>query len=157
MTPGFNDYVAVRGRCPASCIVSEVVVPPVRSLLSLSYIYGCTVSGNDPPGESVVSPFPQGRNENLDRIDAVKQILPETAVLYSGMEVGIGCADQPDIDRSLFGRSQAVYLLLFDYRKQFGLEHKRQVSDLVQKERATGCDLETSRLTFICIRKAPFS
>ena len=104
----------------------------------------------------VVPPFPQGRNENLDRIDAVKQVLTETAVLYGGMEVGIGCADQPDIDGSLFGRSQAVYLLLFDHRKQFGLEHKRQVSDLVQKERAAGCDLKTSRLAFICIRKSSF-
>ena len=53
----------------------------------------------------VVSPFPQGRNENLDRIDAVKQVLPETAVLYGGMKVGISCADQPDIDGSLLGRS----------------------------------------------------
>ena len=68
----------------------------------------------------VVPPFPQGRNENLDRIDAVKQVLPETTVLYGGMEVGISCADQPDIDGSLLGRSQAVYLLLFDHRKQFG-------------------------------------
>ena len=104
----------------------------------------------------VVSPFAQGRDEQLDRVDPVKQVLAETAVAYCCVQVGVGRTDQPYIYLCLLGRSEAVYLLLFDHREQLRLEHKRQVPDLIQKERAAGCDLETSRLAFPRIGKRPF-
>ena len=103
--------------------------------------------------QDIFSPFPQRRYAEFDGIDAVEQVLPETALGHPLMQVGIGGTDQPHVDGSRLYRPQTYNLL--DGCQQFGLHRERKIADFVQKERASRSDFHPSRFGFPGIRKSP--
>ena len=77
-----------------------------------------------------------GGQRQFDRVDPVQQILPKALLLHSFVEVDVGRADQPDIDRAGFVTAHARNLPLLQNGQKPGLLTGRQVADLVQKQRA---------------------
>ena len=90
-------------------------------------------------------------------IDPIEQVLPETPLAHQLTQIGVGGADQTNIDRDRFHRSQTGDMTFLYSRQQFRLHRQGQVTDLVQKERTTGGHLHPSRLRPSASVKAPFS
>ncbi len=91
---------------------------------------------------NIVRALPQRRHMDLDRVDAVEQVLPEPGgrAQFGGREVG--GADHPCVDLDGPIRPHARDRLALERPQQLGLHGQAQVADLIQKQRPPGSDLE---------------
>src|SRR5271165_2387763 len=86
------------------------------------------------------------RGGNLDRenVETVEQILPKLLLLNHGPEVTMGRRDHPNIHLDRCSTSQALELLLLNGPQQFRLHLQADIANLIQKERASVCQLEST-------------
>ena len=106
--------------------------------------------------QDILSPLTQRWYGYLYGIDPIEQVLPETPLAHQLTQIGVGGADQTNIDRDRFHRSQTGDMTFLYSRQQFRLHRQGQVTDLVQKERTTGGHLHPSRLRPSGIREGSF-
>ena len=59
--------------------------------------------------DDVVAPLSQGRERQCQAGEALVEILAEAALLYGGSEIGIGGADDPDIDALTPSTTEPTY------------------------------------------------
>ncbi len=84
----------------------------------------------------VVAPLAQRRHVDLDDVQTVVEIFPETSFLHALHKIGIRGSDDPDVhgdDPRVANRGEFLGL---DDMEQFDLERLRQFTDLVQEQGA---------------------
>ena len=92
-----------------------LVVLSILGPVAFAFILaGITVQKIIGQQQDIISPFAEWRDMQLDRIDPVQQILPESSFLYHRMDVHIRGRDQPDIDRHGTGSTQTENLPFLD-------------------------------------------
>jgi hypothetical protein len=92
----------------------------------------------------VIAALAQGRHQDLDHVQPVVQVLAEAAGLHVGGQVLVGGADHAHVHRLFLGGAERAHLPLLDGAQQLGLHGQRQVTDLVQEQRAAARGLEVA-------------
>src|SRR5688572_20875929 len=90
----------------------------------------------------VVAALPKRGDANRDRVDPVKEVLPEGTDPDPLVEVLVGRGNQPEVDRDRAAAADALDLPAFERPKQLRLNARRERSHLVQEERASVRELE---------------
>src|SRR5437660_3808426 len=96
----------------------------------------------------VVAALPQRRHRELDDVDAVEEILAETARRDELRELLVRGADDAHVDRILLRRADLAHALLLDGAQQLHLHGERQVRHLVEEQRAAVRRLEEAFAIF---------
>ena len=86
----------------------------------------------------------QWRDDDLDHIEPVIQILAEPAGLDIGRQVAVGGADDAHVHGFFLGGAQRPHAALLDGAQQLGLHRQRQVTDFVEEQGAPACGLEVA-------------
>src|SRR5690242_18009523 len=88
----------------------------------------------------------QRRNPQLKLAEAVKQILAEAALAYCGLEVLVGCGDNPDVNLDFAMPAQTVEGLSIKHAQQLHLCLQLQFPDLIEEKCASVGKLKQARL-----------
>ncbi len=67
-------------------------------------------------------------------VEPVKQVLPEVAPFHQPFQILVGGGYDPHIDLHRFMTTHAVELAIRQYPQQPGLQLRRHVTNLIQKE-----------------------
>src|SRR5579872_7232491 len=89
----------------------------------------------------------QRRQSDGKHVDAMKQILAKTSFTNLLFEISMSGHQDPRVDANAGGSAHALDLTLLEHAQEFGLHHRRHVSDLVQEKRAPVGLLEFSDMT----------
>ena len=101
----------------------------------------------------------QWRQPKRDDVDTIVEVLAELAFLDCPFKIDVCRHDQPEFGLDGLGAADPLNLAFLDGAEQLGLEIKPKIRDLVQKERAVGCELELADLRLVAmasIKPAPF-
>src|SRR5208283_403387 len=93
---------------------------------------------------NILAPFAQRRDLNREDVESIKQILAELLVPNHGGKIAMRGGNQPHVHADRLGASQPLELLLLDGAQQFRLEFEADVADLIQKQRASVRQLEST-------------
>ena len=105
---------------------------------------------------NVFAPLAQGRHEEGDDVQAIEQILSETAACNFVLQILVCCGDHANID-AYGGRSaDRLETLFLDGAQDLGLSLERHVPDLVQKERSAVGQFELAFLGIACAGERAF-
>src|SRR5262245_39647613 len=94
----------------------------------------------------LLSPGPEGGDLELERVQAVQEIRPESPGFDHGPEVPVGRGDDADVDLDLAGRADPRDALRLQEPQQRDLRRERQLADLVEQDRAARGRLEHALL-----------
>jgi len=92
----------------------------------------------------VPRPLTEGRYRNREDVQAVVQIVTEAALFDHPGEVPVRGGDKTDVDVDRPCSAETLELVLLQHAKELRLQLERQLAHLVQEERATVSELETS-------------
>jgi len=98
----------------------------------------------------VFAPRPQRRQQNRKDVQAVVQVDAEFSAPDHLCEIAVRGGDQAHIDVMGAPAAQALEFLFLQDAKQFGLQCRRNVADLIQKQRALVGQLEPANLLRDC-------
>src|ERR1019366_1169055 len=101
--------------------------------------------------QDVFGALAQGRNQNLDYVQPEIEILAEGAFLDGLSQVLVGGRNHPQIQVNILQPAQAAERLLLQHAQQFGLQHKRNLADLIQKQRAFIGQFEDAAFLRSCV------
>ncbi len=91
----------------------------------------------------IVAPLAQRRQKDRDHVDAVVQVGAEFAPGHRLLEILVGGTDQPHIHLDGFVAAHPLELPFLQHAQEFGLESRRDLADLVEKQGAAMGQLET--------------
>ena len=94
------------------------------------------------PARNVVGPLAQGRQVNLERVDAEHQVFAELAFGDHLLQVAVRGADHAHVDDERLVVAHAADFAAFQHPQQLGLHRLGQLADLVEKQRAAVGHLE---------------
>ena len=89
---------------------------------------------------------PQWWQQHGENIQSIVEVAAKLASIHHLRQITIRGSHQPNIHLVSPGATQALELLFLQYTQQFGLQRRRNIAHLVQKERAFVGQLETSNL-----------
>jgi len=104
----------------------------------------------------VLAAFAQGRQLDGDRVEAVEQILAETACGHFVAQHGVGGRHQANVRLDGAGRTHALELARLDQAQQLGLLGEGHVADLVEEDRAAAGQFETAGAVRLCVGEGAF-
>ena len=84
----------------------------------------------------VVAALAQRRHAQLQRADAVVEVLAEAPLLDERAEVVMRRRDQADVDGAVLHVAEAAEAFLLEHLQQAGLHLRVHVADLVEEDRA---------------------
>jgi hypothetical protein len=87
--------------------------------------------------DNVTLAIPQGRHQDVQNVEPIKQVLPKTPDVNGLRQVRIARGDDPDIGPARFGRTQGPVFAVFQKTQQLDLGREEQRVDFVQEESAT--------------------
>src|SRR6476620_2910019 len=102
----------------------------------------------------IVRPFTKGRQMQHDPFEPKIQIFPEPAFDHAAMQVLVGGGDNPDIDGSRFGITDAVKRLFLKHPQELTLMIDAEIADLVEKQRSLVGQLEIAFTVEECAGEA---
>src|SRR4030095_7345642 len=102
---------------------------------------------------NVFSPFAQRRNADLDGIDSIIEIFPQTTVLYRIKGIAICRGYQTEVCFLRFVATKAIKNTLLENTKQLWLELYRQFADFVQQKTSVICAADQADLVHCGARK----
>ena len=105
---------------------------------------------------NVFPAFPQGREDDMDGVDAVVQVFAETAFPYQLFQVHVGGADKPDIHRDGLGAAHAHHAPALNHPQQLGLQVQRDIADFVQEECSAVGLFKLAGVVCMGVRKGAF-
>ena len=86
--------------------------------------------------EHVVAPRAQRRQIDADDVDPIVEIRPEAPALDLRLEIAIGGADEPRVERAFVVAAHRADATLFERAQELGLQAGRRLADLVEKQRS---------------------
>ena len=95
----------------------------------------------------VLGPLAQRRHADGKHVEPVVEIFPEAPVAQILGQVTVGGRDDSDVHVDGFGAAQSLELAFLQDAQQLGLHFERQLANLIQEDRGTVRDLETSDLS----------
>src|SRR5262245_22765037 len=116
---------------------------PSRSLMAFAQFLDHKVDEQ----RNIFAPLAQRWELDMNDVQAVEQVFTEDAISHGFVRVFVGCRQNPDIDRGLFGAAQPPHFAVFQHPEQLGLEHDRHLSDFIEKESACIGQFEASFAT----------
>ena len=99
----------------------------------------------------------KARSLNLHHRETVVKIFPKPVLSARGPQVVIGSRDDSHIYFARVQRSNRLHLMILENAQELRLRGKRHISDLIQKQRASMCVLEQSRLVVRGFRECAFN
>ena len=94
----------------------------------------------------ILSPFAQGRQNQVDDVEAVIEVLAEAAFADKGQELDIGSSDDAHVHFDLFGAAEAHELALLNDAEQLCLRLGADGGDFVEEDRALVRDFKEALL-----------
>ncbi len=79
----------------------------------------------------------QRRNTQVDDAEAVVKILAEAPLLHHRRQIAVGGRQNTDVDGDAMGSADRADLLFLQGAQQLGLQIKRQLANLIEKDRAS--------------------
>jgi hypothetical protein len=95
---------------------------------------------NEP--RQVLEPLAQRRNVNFEHVEAIIQIVAETARVYFRPEIPIGGGEDPNIDSDWGRGTHWQDRLLLKHSQQLRLQAQRHFADFVQEDCTASGPLE---------------
>ena len=92
----------------------------------------------------------------VHRVDAIVQVLAESAVLYHLWNVAVGSTDKTDINRYLFGIADTHDSTILQHAQEFGLQVQWDIANLIEEECAAVGLLELTHMVGMCIGESTF-
>src|SRR5499425_3133042 len=86
---------------------------------------------------NIVHSLAQRRNGDRKHVQSEKQVLAEGSGRYRGRQVEIGCCDDPNIDGDRMVTPHPLKFLFLQYPQERDLRFHGEITDFIQKERAT--------------------
>ena len=83
--------------------------------------------------QNVFPALSQGRNDDLNHVEAEVQILAESPLLHRFTEVLVGGGDHAQIELDVFQAAQPAERLFFEHAQHLGLQHQRNFADFIQE------------------------
>src|SRR5688500_7335294 len=105
---------------------------------------------------NIIRALPQPRQMKRDDIEPEKQILAKSSVRNFLFQVSIAGCDQSDIHGQRFSTAYPFKLALLQHSQQLHLHSRTQITDLVQKERATIRKFEAAFVSLSCRSECAF-
>ena len=93
-------------------------------------------------------PLAQRRHRNRKHVQAVEQIFAETSGFHIGDQVAVGGGDEAHIDLDRLACADRLDLVFLDGAQQLHLRRRRQLANLVEKQRAAASFDEFSDMAF---------
>ena len=85
---------------------------------------------------NIIAPLAQGRQFQIDYIQAIQQILAQLIIADGFVWVFIGCRQHAHIHGNFAVATDAPQRAIFQHAKQLGLQRDRHLSNFVQKQGA---------------------
>jgi hypothetical protein len=104
---------------------------------------------------NVVLAFPQGREKEHFKAQAVQQITLELAIIRQGPQVSISGTNYPGIDPYRLASPNTLKLAVLHYPEDLFLDGHRNQSYLIEKERPFMGRLETPHAALVGSREGP--
>ena len=92
----------------------------------------------------VLAALAEGRQVQIDEVDAIEEVLAEGLVLHHRPQVGIRGTNHPDIRTARVAVAQHLVGLVLQHAQQLHLAGKRQFANLIQEDGATFRQLEAT-------------
>ena len=86
---------------------------------------------------NVFAAVAQGRQPQIDHVQAVEQILAETPLLDHGGQIAIGSGHDARLDGNAMRGAHRPHLFLLQRAQELGLQVNRKLADLVEKDGAS--------------------
>ena len=84
----------------------------------------------------ILAPLAERRQIDIHDMQPVIEVFPKKACRHTGLEIGIGGADDPDVAFRLPGGSHAQKVSLLQHPQQLYLQRRRHAVDFIEKEGA---------------------
>ncbi len=94
----------------------------------------------------ILAALAQGRQGDADDVEAVEEILAESAAADLVFQILVGGGDQAHIDLDVAGAAHPAEFALLQHAQQLDLHHRRQFADFIEKQGAAVGDLEEAGL-----------
>src|SRR5271170_4619702 len=98
----------------------------------------------------------QWRDIDGDNVQSIVKILAKGSLLERLAEIAIRGCDQAHIHLHRFRATQALELALLQDAEQFHLRYRRNVSNLIEKQRSLISQFEFAQLASICACERAF-
>src|SRR5690606_3761805 len=105
---------------------------------------------------NVLATIPQWRKFQADHVEAVIQVLPESARPHGGLQVLVAGGDNANIHWNCLSGAHRPDLAFLKYSQEFHLKSKGHVANLIQKDGATVGGLKQSAMVVAGAGKSPF-
>ena len=92
-----------------------------------------------------MSSFPQRRHLNRKNVEPVKQVAPEHARSDSSLQVAVSGGNHPNISSDGSSSTDTLKFVLLQNTQQSNLGFGRKLSDFVQEDRASFCQLKAAQ------------
>src|SRR5919205_300027 len=102
----------------------------------------------------VLPALPQWRHGYRINIQAVPEIFPERSLLDFDLQITVSGCDDPDVNLNRSISTESLKLTFLNNSEQLHLQLEGQLANLVEKDRAAVCQLETALLTSECTGKS---
>ena len=86
--------------------------------------------------DDVLAAIAQGRHGDVHDVEPVQEIEPEPPGVHLAAQIAIGGGDNPDVDAPRHVLADAAQLAFLDDAQHLRLRPRRQLANLVEKERA---------------------
>src|SRR5208283_3998442 len=87
--------------------------------------------------QNIFLAFPQRRQINRNNRQPVIEVLAETPLPHFFLEVPVGRGNHPHVHLNIAHTPHAPHHLIFQHSQQLGLQQRRKLANLIQKQRAS--------------------
>src|SRR5215203_2238103 len=94
----------------------------------------------------VVLALAQRRHGYRINIQAVPEVFPERSLLHFEFQMTVSGCDDPNVNLNCSISTEPLKLTFLNHSEQLHLQIQRQLANLVEKDRAAVCQLETALL-----------
>jgi len=99
--------------------------------------------------QDIVGAVAEGRQRNVEDLQAIKKILAEGAALDRFPQVAIGGGDDADVGFESPSAAEPLEFALLEDAEEFGLGREAHLADFVEEEDAAGGQLDLPRLGLV--------
>src|SRR5690242_5999995 len=104
----------------------------------------------------ILDTLAQRRNAHREDVKPVIQVAAKFPLLHHLRQVAASGSDESSVHAYRLEAAEPLEFLLLQHAEEFGLQLKRDVSDLIQEQRAFVSQVKPSEFSSECSREGPF-